>query len=558
MRASIFSLILGLLLCLAGSFLAATTQTSSGTRIEDVRIPLEDGTEIAAYLYKPSNATLDKPAPGILAVHGYINSRETQSSFAIEFARRGYVVLAIDQSGHGFSTNKAFANGFGGPAGLAYLRGLPFVDPDRIGLEGHSMGGWTSLAAAMAMPDAYQSVALVGSSTGAPFAAPGTAEWPRNLAVIFSLYDEFSKLMWDVDRAADAPSSAKLKAVFGTSETIRPNEVYGDIANGSARRLTQPRATHPGDHLSFVATADALSWMDQTIGDPRQLKLNDQIWHHKEIGTLLGFIGAVMLLIGVFSMLNLAGIPLQKLQRVDPPHAPSGLGFWGALLLGLIIPALSFYPLTALGAQLPNFGIFRQNITNQIMVWAVGNGLIALIGLVIARQFRFRFSMTGIVSALVAIILVYGLSVLMSVALHVDFRFWVVALKPMAAHHWPLFLAYFLPFLIFFYLSHAAQLQLFGERRGAISQFALAWLLSAGGMTLLIGGVYAGLFADGKLPGFADPLFSIVGIQFVPILTITAIIAVTSWRTCRAVFPGAFLSAILVTWYIVAGQATHL
>ncbi|WP_201721683.1 hypothetical protein [Caulobacter sp. B11] len=29
----------------------------------------------------------------MLAVHGYINSRETQSPFAIEFARRGYVVL---------------------------------------------------------------------------------------------------------------------------------------------------------------------------------------------------------------------------------------------------------------------------------------------------------------------------------------------------------------------------------------------------------------------------------------------------------------------------------
>ncbi|WP_201721682.1 S9 family peptidase [Caulobacter sp. B11] len=45
------------------------------------------------------------------------------------------------------------------------------VDPGNIGLEGHSMGGWTVLAAAAAMPDAYKAVVLEGSSTGKPFAA---------------------------------------------------------------------------------------------------------------------------------------------------------------------------------------------------------------------------------------------------------------------------------------------------------------------------------------------------------------------------------------------------
>ena len=116
------------------------------------------------------------PAPGILAVHGYINSRETQDGFAIEFARRGYVVLALDQTGHGYSDPPAFANGFGGPDGLAYLRSLEFVDKNNIGLEGHSMGGWTVLAAATAMPNDYKSMVLEGSSTGKPFAAEGTPE----------------------------------------------------------------------------------------------------------------------------------------------------------------------------------------------------------------------------------------------------------------------------------------------------------------------------------------------------------------------------------------------
>ena len=44
--------------------------------------------------------------------------------FAIEFARRGYVVLALDQTGHGYSGGAAFSNGFGGPDGLDVVRRL--------------------------------------------------------------------------------------------------------------------------------------------------------------------------------------------------------------------------------------------------------------------------------------------------------------------------------------------------------------------------------------------------------------------------------------------------
>ncbi len=144
--------IAGVILILAGGLLAHFTQTAGGIRIQDIRFKGAKGNTMSALLYIPANATAQTPAPGILAVHGYINSRETQDGFAIEFARRGYVVLALDQTGHGYSDPPAFANGFGGPDGLAHLRSLDIVDKNNIGLEGHSMGGWTVLAAATAMP----------------------------------------------------------------------------------------------------------------------------------------------------------------------------------------------------------------------------------------------------------------------------------------------------------------------------------------------------------------------------------------------------------------------
>jgi len=163
--------IIGCVVILAGAILAHCVQTSDGVKVRDVRFAASNGVIMSALLYQPANATAKTPAPGILAVHGYINSRETQDGFAIEFARRGYVVLALDQTGHGYSDPPSFANGFGGPDGLAHLRSLDIVDKNNIGLEGHSMGGWTVLAAAATTPNDYKSMVLEGSS---PVMAPQT------------------------------------------------------------------------------------------------------------------------------------------------------------------------------------------------------------------------------------------------------------------------------------------------------------------------------------------------------------------------------------------------
>src|SRR3984885_3935352 len=118
--------IVGCVVILAGAILAHLVQTSDGVKVRDVGFVASHGVVMSALLYQPANATAKTPAPGILAVHGYINSRETQDAFAIEFARRGYVVLALDQRGHGYSEGAATTKGFGGPDGLRYLRQLPF------------------------------------------------------------------------------------------------------------------------------------------------------------------------------------------------------------------------------------------------------------------------------------------------------------------------------------------------------------------------------------------------------------------------------------------------
>src|SRR5947207_539185 len=337
--------IFGVILILAGGLLAHFTQTSGGIRVQDVRFKGAKGNTMSALLYIPPNATPPLPGPGIPATHAYINSRETQDGFAIEFARRGYVVLALDQTGHGYSDPPAFANGFGGPDGLAYLRSLEFVDKTNIGLEGHSMGGWTVLAAATAAPNDYKSMVLEGSSTGKPFAADGTTTWPKNVALVFAQYEEFSTLMWGVDRAKDVVKSPKLLTFFGSTGPVEPAKVYGDLDKGTARVLYAPAITHPAEHISHEAIGDAIAWFQQTLQGGTPLPRENQIWLRKELGTLVALIGFVVLLLGTFEvLLGLPAFAGLATASVAAQPAPRNRQWWIAMILSVAIPILTYYP----------------------------------------------------------------------------------------------------------------------------------------------------------------------------------------------------------------------
>ncbi|MGY4480595.1 alpha/beta hydrolase family protein [Bradyrhizobium sp. USDA 3364] len=565
--------ILGLILIVAGGLLAHLTQTAGGIRIEDVRFKGAKGNTMSALLYIPPNATPQIPAPGILAVHGYINSRETQDGFAIEFARRGYVVLALDQTGHGYSDPPSFANGFGGPDGLAYLRSLQFVDKENIGLEGHSMGGWTVLAAAAAMPNDYKSLVLEGSSTGKPFAAEGTATWPRNTALVFAQYEEFPELMWGVELARDVTKSPKLQALFGTQGAVEPGKVYGDPANGTARVLYTPAVTHPAEHISHEAIGYSLDWFAKTLkgGTPRPV--NDQIWFRKEIGTLIALIGFIALIIGTFDgllearMFSRLRLPAITDGTMPPHEATKGRRWTTAFILSAFIPALTYYPAFALGGTFVTPSAFLpQGITNQILVWAVVNGLITLALMWFAPKRTTRSGLVGqsVVIAVASVAVGYAALWLADLAFKIDFRFWIVALKLMSAKQFLIFLIYLIPFTAFFVVALHVLHRNFSTMsapRGALYLTNILALTS--GFIVLLVLQYGTLWLTGKLcnplpdPGFV-PLSTIVAIQFVPLLAIIAVIATFTWRRTGSSLPGALISGLVVTWYIVAGTATQV
>jgi pimeloyl-ACP methyl ester carboxylesterase len=570
-------IILGVVLVIVAGVVGWLVQTGGGSvSIRDLRFEGANGALMSALLYVPSTATAKTPAPAILAVHGYINSRETQSGFAIELSRRGYVVLALDQTGHGYSDPPAFANGFGGPDGLKYLRSLDIVDKNNIGLEGHSMGGWTLLAAAIAMQDAYKSCVLEGSSTGAPFAADGSPTWPRNLAVVYSRFDEFSTLMWSIPKAVDVVKSDKLKKVFGTTADIEPGKVYGSIAEGTARVLYTPVTTHPGDHISNAAIGYAVDWFGQTLTGAKSLPTTNQVWIWKELATLVGFIGFVFFILGMGNVL-LRTKTFTRLAGPVPQAKPlAGAMWWIFAAVAAAIPVVFFYIFMNLGAKVTASWFFPQTITSQIMVWALMNGAIFVVLFLVwhfvtaakqgatavtyglAQADKVGWGRIGL-EAVYAIAVVFAGYLLLVAADYfwkIDFRFWVLALKPMSTLQLGIFLRYLIPFAAFFLIS---SLTLHAEFRlseaSAWGRYVANMAIMAGGFLVFLLLEYIVLFARGMLLTAAEPLNTIVAIQFLPLMMVASIFSTWFYEKTGRVYAGSFVNALFVTWYIVAGQA---
>ena len=202
-------LLMVLLLLLFGCMgIANGIQTDHGNiNISRGTIDTEVGS-LTFKLYEPITATAENPAPGVLLLHGYQNDHETCAAYAIELARRGVVVMSLDEYGHGSSTagllNRGYVNhrvkvnfgedsvedgtfveagstkryrllmnfsnlsffdehyvkdgdgnaitdsSCGGIAAYGVLAAMDNVDASRLGLSGHSMGTWSSWSVAAA------------------------------------------------------------------------------------------------------------------------------------------------------------------------------------------------------------------------------------------------------------------------------------------------------------------------------------------------------------------------------------------------------------------------
>jgi pimeloyl-ACP methyl ester carboxylesterase len=102
------------------------------------------GQHLAAWLALPEGACAERPAPVVVALHGWGANASTLSPLVDPLVRAGIAVVLFDAASHGdssteeFSSLPRFAEDLA--AVLDSLRKLPAIDAHRTALLGHSVG----------------------------------------------------------------------------------------------------------------------------------------------------------------------------------------------------------------------------------------------------------------------------------------------------------------------------------------------------------------------------------------------------------------------------------
>ncbi len=313
-------LLASILLMLAGQVGAYAAMTNGFTvKVSNVTFANKNGLTVRGKLFRPANATAATPAPGVVYLHGYQNNRETSDPYGIELSRRGFVVITLDTLGRGNSDNQfsedepGFDPTYGADSAFKYLQSLPFVDPERCGLGGHSLGGEMSYAAAVTNPEVK---AIVFSGYG--YLETATLDNPQNMLMILGKYDEYRQRMTGTkDFEAEWMSSPQTLAAIG-STGLAFDTTYGSFTDGTARRVHMTQTTHVGESFDKGAIAEAINWYHQALDPNTSLTIpaDQQIWRFKEIGSLVALVAgifsvmpAAVLLLGIKPFSALAGTP---------------------------------------------------------------------------------------------------------------------------------------------------------------------------------------------------------------------------------------------------------
>ncbi len=229
---------------------------------------------------------------------------------------------------------------------------------------------------------------------------------------------------------------------------------------------------------------------------------------------------------------------------------------------------LTSYPTFAAGRSWP------APTVNQIVYWALMSGLLALLIMTLVfllwrKKEGGSFAdygvkakpvtvLAGLVTALVAVLIGYGLIFLIDALFLTDLRIWVFAFKTFEPSILLAALRYLPFFFVYYFLSAAAIcVNTNTQKMQGIKGYLLAMALNCGGIVLYLIGHYGLLFLTGTAMFPTQSLSSILLFGFVPTLIIAAIFTRALYKRTGSIWLPAFLNALLLTLMTLANTAVY-
>jgi len=581
---------------LVGSVVLASLVQRDFGRVEVTNVIYENynGIPVRAKLLKPVDATEENPMPGVVHIHGYQNNRETGDAYCIELARRGFVVLSIDAIGRGNSglpndpKDPTFDKTYGGLTSLKVLRSLLFVDPESVGMLGHSLGA--AMAYQVALGDSDVNALVIG---GFAYTQEASGTNPKNMLMIIGKWDEFRQRMTgtrDIEKEWMSSAQTK-KAIHAANPQI--GVTYGDFEQGTARRVVVPRTIHFMESHDRGSISEMLEWMRKALGPPEQLWTDSKIqtWPIKEWATLIAMLACFASLLplgriflGMKFFRTLEGAPTGRYACSVKSYlkfsAINGVLMWMyiPLIFGLFGVHVYLVPIDR---------AFPMMIVNGIVWWFF---LINVIGfLLYLGGFKNESQSTGhtwadagvsyqqegfgldsgkVAKTFLLALILFGFAYfsehLLEQIFIVDFRFLFPFASDLTVERAWLYLRYF-PFLLVGFVFMGVFLH--GQLRRPEKQSRLAmwmswsfWNLVAmiTPIILFLMVQYVPLFTTGSIPlvgpGGTFVLFILNLFHIIGVLIVVVPISTWFYQLTGKIYLGTLLNALIVTWMFVSSQ----
>ena len=217
-----------------------------------------EGLKIYGLLTVPFGEMPETGWPAIVFNHGYISpevyrSTERYIAYVDGLARSGYIVYRIDYRGHDRSDGEA-SGAYGSPGYLvdvlnaaSALRAFPQANAQRIGMWGHSMGGYLTLRAMVIDPQIKTGViwaGVVGSypdliccwrraTPGVPTATPNPnfrSGWRSNWQDLYGSPEDNAEFWWGISANQYLSElSGPVQLHHGTADSSVPVQFSRDL-----------------------------------------------------------------------------------------------------------------------------------------------------------------------------------------------------------------------------------------------------------------------------------------------------------------------------------------